>query len=505
MLTQPLQWQDRKKSVAPMPGGYGGFLNSFRWVVECVSEKRLTEPDLRRKFAEQFRLSDGASSQRISFLRRSGLIRMNSSICVVGPSTREWMQSGDASAVIHQIHTTTRFLGEVLEAARVPLSAQELLHCANEQFRMGWTSMMQINNRRGWLQSAGLVVPIKEGKLALTQSGEVFLATCAIEPPLPERRAAQVADQSIEEPVQVADDGLEPETLLESGPRAANHSSAAVVLNPPGRDSSAREVQSLERRVRADSVDTNDPSKFEKTVCEAFAFLGFDAKHLGGSGQTDVMLVARYGIDAGYSVAVDAKTTASGKLRDQQVNWATLVEHRRQHDAGYSMVVGPAPSGTALMKFATTYEVAVLSAADLAELCRLHADRPLALGAYRPLFETSGKADLDAARGANREAVATVELASRLVEVMHELQGQLGALNVDSLQVAMLGRIQPALDKTTIQHMLDALASPLVGAVEGSPESGYVLACHPSITGDRLRMLAETFPLGGVGQTDEFD
>lgn len=500
---QPTSWESRRKSVAPMPGGYGGFLNSLRWVVECLGDEGLTEQDLGRRFAEHYRLTAKASAYRISFLKRTGLIRANSSTCHAGQSALTWKQTGDTTVLIEQIHATTRFVGEMLGALREPRTAEAIrVHCANEQFGMGWTTMTQIDNRRGWLQSAGLVAPTPVGRLALTESGKEFLAAVVIEPPLFSGQAIPAVGTLIMAPTRTADQILAAGSPRESGHESSDPEFAALAPERSHLMHSEGDDPSLMHRIHADSVDTGDPSKFEKTVRDAFEFLGFSAAHLGGSGRTDVLLEARHGLD-GYRVAVDAKTTASGKLKDQQVNWAALVEHRRQHHADYSLVVGPKPSGAALMKFARTYEVTVLSADELAELCGLHTDNPLPLAVYRSLFETLGEANSGRVREEHRIANERFELAARVVEVMGELQGQLGELNATSLQVALFGQMEPTPDKTSIQEMLDALASPLIGAIEGSPENGYVLANRMSTTASRLRKFAKFLERARVGRAAE--
>ena len=494
---QPLSWEARKKSVTPMPGGYGGFLTSFRWIAEQLCENSLSEESLRRRFAEQFRLTAKASANRISFLKRSGLVNASASACGAGPATMEWMQSGDSGLLIRQIHSTTRFIGEMLDELREPRSAEELLYCANEHFSMGWMSTMQINNRRGWLQSAGLLTPVAAEKLALTEMGIEFLAANACEPPMLERQENSEVLTRLDSLARRAPHrhDVKPTLELRSGvPKLAS----VVAATEPHSSSDANGGHSLEARIRQDALDTGDPARFEKTVRDAFEFLGFVAQHLGGSGQTDVLVQAFHGVDR-YRVAVDAKTTASGSLKDQQVNWATLVEHRRQHDADYSLVIGPKPSGASLMKFAKTYGVTVLSSEELAVLCELHARNPLTLASYRSLFMVAGEADTRAVREAHREADEKFAFAACVVQAIGELQEQLGALSVDSLRVALHGRMPSTPDKESIGEMLDVLASPLIGAVEGSPEVGYVLACSPSITANRLRVFASVLTPGGDG------
>ncbi len=81
---------------------------------------------------------------------------------------------------------------------------------------------------------------------------------------------------------------------------------------------------------------------------DVFEFLGFRAEWLGGSGKTDVLVDAMLGRDDSYRVIVDCKSTGSGAVADQQIDWVTLEEHRRKHDAQHIAIVGPNPSGTRL-------------------------------------------------------------------------------------------------------------------------------------------------------------
>ena len=220
---------------------------------------------------------------------------------------------------------------------------------------------------------------------------------------------------------------------------------------------------------------------------DAFRLLGFNAEKLGGSGKTDVLVEAPLGRDSSYRVTVDAKTVGSGSLGDGQVDWVTLDEHRAHHKADYSLLIGPNPRGGRLMNRATDHQVAVLSTDQLAELCLQHADAPLGLEDYRAIFATVGAVDtssIDKAAGnLNRLQNLAVELCRKLAERTKTF----GPIGASQLQMVL---DQPT-DTREIQRVLDILASPLVGAVQGSAEKGYVLATVPRVTQQRLRQLGD--------------
>ena len=68
-----------------------------------------------------------------------------------------------------------------------PLAARasndELLTVANDIYGMGWDTQTQIVNRRGWLQSAGMLTDMGDGKVKLSEKGQLLLSEIAIYDP----------------------------------------------------------------------------------------------------------------------------------------------------------------------------------------------------------------------------------------------------------------------------------------------------------------------------------
>lgn len=103
-------------------------------------------------------------------------------------------------------------------------------------------------------------------------------------------------------------------------------------------------------------------------------------------------------------VTIDAKTTSSPALQDQQVDWVTLAEHRVKHGADVAMLIGPNPTSRRLLERAQSQGIAVLSADALADLCCRHAATPLGLADYKGIFERGGSADLAHIKKRSEEA-----------------------------------------------------------------------------------------------------
>ena len=267
---------------------------------------------------------------------------------------------------------------------------------------------------------------------------------------------------------------------------------------PAHKTSGTIDADRLAEEIVVASTESTDPGRFERLVRDAFVLMGFVAKHLGAPGSTDVLLNAPLGKDDSYRVAVDAKTTGSGSLNDNQVDWQTLKEHRDKHDANYSLLVAPSPSGKRLMNRARTFSVAVLSADQLADLCRRHACAPLSLVDYRNLFAMTGEVDLAAIDEATENIVSLQRLVSVLSSELSETTDRFGRMSARDVQLAC-GDEADGISEDEIQRLLDMLAHPLIGVVYGfsndgqsGPVTDYVLGTSRDSCARRIRLFADS-------------
>ena len=145
------------KGVSPMPGGYDGYLESLRWTAETIQSVQLTEKEMAARMAVRFNLRESAASSRLSFLRKVDFLRLDSATFVIPELTYSWLQDGDPSPLLAGLHFRVHFIGEMLAALDDPMTTAELRRWACEQYLQDWKTNTQIDNRRGWLQSAGLM------------------------------------------------------------------------------------------------------------------------------------------------------------------------------------------------------------------------------------------------------------------------------------------------------------------------------------------------------------
>src|SRR5699024_2454871 len=99
-------------------------------------------------------------------------------------------------------------------------------------------------------------------------------------------------------------------------------------------------IDSLIIELRQAASDSTSPSRFEKVINECFINLGYESKWLGKPGETDVLAQTKTAPVSQYKLIIDAKSTSSPTISNSLLDFDTLKEHKKKHDADYIVVVG---------------------------------------------------------------------------------------------------------------------------------------------------------------------
>ena len=140
--------------------------------------------------------------------------------------------------------------------------------------------------------------------------------------------------------------------------------------------------------------------------------------------------------------------------------------------------------------------VSVLSAEQLAYLCRGHERAPLSLVDYEQLFAAPGEIDPTMIDERADQLIRLRGLASLICSQLPEKTDRFGRMSARDVQV-MLGDQAAGVSQQEIKELLDMLSHPLVGAVHGFGEDrrtgskeGYVLATSRTACRRRIELLA---------------
>lgn len=483
-LPPPAAWAQRAKGVSPMPGGYSGYLGSLRRLYDLVEEERPTSEELAKRIEAELHVSTSGARQRESFLRKIGFFAVDGGICRPSEWGQRWAATGDHRIVVGLLHSRVQFVGELLALTKTPLTTSTILGMANDRYGMGWDTETQVANRRGWLTSAGMLTALEDGRLQTTAAGLALLADLVLHDP-----TGAVAPAPATPAVAASGIAVVPGVLPPPAPPSA---SAAT------RPSADDEVEALARLLQQSAKDSTHPDRFERAVRDAFAFLGFQAEWLGGSGRTDVLLDALLGKNDSYRAIVDCKTSASGSVHDQQVDWVTLAEHKAKHDAEHVVLLLPEPQGPRIVERAVQHHVTIIEAEQLAGLCRQHAKMPLGLDDYRRLFEQYGRLTTEALDERAEEHRRLADLTAVLLETVRGRSRTFGRLTARDLFLILAeSTVAEGTSEDELGMLLASLASPLLALLDGNPTEGYRVTTSSEVA--RMRLSALGARMVGLG------
>ncbi len=145
--------------------------------------------------------------------------------------------------------------------------------------------------------------------------------------------------------------------------------------------------------------DSESSRKMEILVSDALRYLGFDVSDLAGKGEPDGIARAcplpamTDPTEADprplkYSFSFDAKTSKHPRVKTGNISLDAAVEHRKKHDADYSLVVAPEFSEGALVTRCEQQKVTPMRAQDLGKLLEYTARYgAIAFQKFRKAFE----------------------------------------------------------------------------------------------------------------------
>lgn len=225
-----------------------------------------------------------------------------------------------------------------------------------------------------------------------------------------------------------------------------------------------------------DSQSKSDvPTEYENVLADAFKFLGFQAKTIGGKGDTDVLLTANIGKES-YKVDVDGKTSKNGKISDAQINWLSLKDHKEKNNSNFVVVAGPNFAGGNLEKRAKEYDVSLLTTDELIKILKAHSKYPFTLLELKDLFAEAGylTEQVEDLLSQNHVRRSFLEKFKTIIEEIEKLQNTiLGYFTFESL--AGREKIQDLeIELEDIENIIQLLRIPFINAISEIDKNKFV-------------------------------
>lgn len=420
---------------------------SLRIQLDGISP-RITRSDYIRLCEAEFGSRDGTATSALDTLRHTGLVQQTGRDTFdTTEAAQAWLESGENLDLARILHVHVRCMGELIGLLQEAISIGELTQKVDREYGISLTAEA-LRRRLQILRECELIYQPTQATYLATARGKAFASTLPLEASVPAEDWAFVQKQA-----QAEDRG--------TVPLAEELSSAAK--------------------------DFKHPARFEEAVVRAFRTLGLAADHLGGSGDTDVLVTIHKTPTSKVKVIVDTKATSHSSVLENAVDFTTLEEHRRQHDATYVALVAVGFEAGRIVKRARANNVALIKVDELIAILARQATAPLTPVELLALFDVTENDPWGEADRRNSMMKAVIIAIAEEAEYVEE-SGQ--SFSVKDIHKSVRRELDRAPSLDEIRNMLDFLASPLIEGVTHDGRDGY----QPGITVEgiaaRLRALA---------------
>ena len=464
----------------PSPSTDPSKIENMRISIAAATEP-IEKEELLSFIADRFDLKRSSVESMLPFMRAGGfLYEVRRGVFAATPVAREWLESGSEIDFVRILHGNMRFVGELVNTASETISRSDLYDAGaayglnTEKIR--WLIAFAIE--------AGLLIATSWSSVQSSPLGRALVATLPLAKPLS-------AD-------------------LESGQTAKFQNAAIDTTSADSFPSAASGIAAdLIRTARDPSADAMGSGVgFETAIERAFDYMGFIARRIGGSGNTDVLVQWQDSDGTARAAVVDAKSTSSGQIAHTNVSDVAIGAHQDKHTADFAAIVAPAFTGETIRNMAQKKGWALITATELGEVVVAAEAFGLSPVDVAIVFNgPGGWPELAALIESRRRELELIELV--ITRLYDELANDEAVSPRDISLIERRSALAPTIDELIATFAL--LASANVGAVtvadqnDDAKHETYRLAQVRPVA-NRLRALASAMengigPSGRLGDT----
>ena len=444
-------------------------IENLRTIVQFSYEK-VSRSDLFKFIEDEFDLKTSSVESMMPFMKADGLLEeVGRNIYIATPAAKAWCETGNDLDFIRILHAHKRFVGEIIctiekDHVRNDVYAEAKNHGLNTE-KVRWII--------GFLMEAGLVEEPQYLHLKATPLGMKFIK----ELPL---FNSTYEDEITESPKEI-DNKKDKNNRNEESEKA---NTIFEALRVAARDPMAEGKAS--------------GAAFEENIAEVFRYMGFDAKHIGGSGDTDV--VVRWKDDEGKTITavVDGKSKTSGSVAHSDVSDVALETHKEKNNADFVAIVGPGFSGDTIKNHARKKGFALVTDTELIDIAKSSKTLGLSLTDIAYLFKVpNGLSQLDELITARKRELDIITL---VVNTFVKEQGTMDSLSARDLYFLLRStNLSPSLEE--LLNAFDALSKGEVGILSKVKSASAAENVTYSMAGgghsvNRLRAMASAIETG---------
>lgn len=436
-------------------------IDNLRVITQAALE-RISRAELFQFIENEFNLKTSSAESMLPFLKASGLIEeIGRNIYIATSAAKAWCETGNDLDFIRILHANMRFVGEMIMTAEHNIARNDIYARAKE-YGLNTEKARWI---AGFLLEAGLLEEPYYLHLKATTLGNSFC------------RDLPLIDESI---YKVNQKAVDVEAIMDAEATCTDN-----------------DAELLFKRLHSAAIDPMAEGKgagvaFEEAIADIFCFMGFEAKRIGGPGDTDV--IVRWQDDNGNSMIgiIDGKSKSGGTVSHSDISDVAIDTHKEKNNADFVAIIGPGFSGDTIRNHARKKGFALIIDTDLIEIARMSAELGLSLQELSLIFEVpEGLSRLAELMSAKQRELDTITL---VVSIFTKEQEMLGGLSArDTYLLLRATEISPSLEEllsvfeTLSQKEIGMLS--LVKKAPSAENSIYELKSERGIV-NRLRALA---------------
>lgn len=441
-------------------------IDNLYTIVQFVCQ-RTSKEEFFQFISEEFSLKARSTETMMPFLKASGLMEeVGRNIYIATPAAKAWLETGSDFDFIRILHSNMRFVGEIIRETENKITRNSIYEISKKY----GLNAEKTRWRVGILIEAGILEEPQYLYLQATPLGRAFLKHLPIE------ELESIIDLS--ETEDDTDDSVSNGNItdiLRKTTELLNYSS----VNPMAENKGAGVA-------------------FEEEIAAVFCLMGFDAKRIGGAGDTDVIVRWKDADGKSHIAIVDGKSKSSGQVSHNDISDVALEAHKEKNNAEYVAIIGNSFSGETIKNHARKKGFALITASDLCEIARASQTLGLSLQEMSLLFKVPNGMSLlnEKISGKQRE----LDIVSVVVSKMYSEQDELGDLSPrDMFLLLRNNTLSPSLEE--LESIFKLLSKSEIGVFHTNEQNSvsehtvYSLADGKQIV-CRLRALASAIESG---------
>ncbi|NYJ32365.1 restriction endonuclease [Nocardiopsis aegyptia] len=456
----------------PRGNGDTDVVQALTLLVNACSPQ-ISRADLLAYAQETFGVSESSFGAILTTLTRSGLVEQTG-FNVYSPtaSATAWLENPTALNLALLLHSRVLFFLEIIPLLSEFDQAPQLAKAAVDHYGLQRVDVGGVRTRMQVLKAAGLIYERANWRYQSTPLGDAVAQAFPLQAP------TDIDDTSIE----------------------------TLEVQPGGRVESPALI--LSKELKDASTASENPLRLEKAVADAFTLLGFESRHIGGGGKTDVLATVDGPDLKPVRVIIDAKAARNGTVNEGSVSFDTLSEHKKQYDADFVALVGPSFDSGRVRARAEKNHVSLVTVDELIALLNRHERTPRSAVSFIKLVDPApgSRRELDSAwaQAERRQALLAHVVAVLAQEAREADEVTNRALSPDQIYLIVRDEIDPRPARKDIEDVLQLLEHPLIASVSrvgtGARGDAFHLVDSPTLVTSKLRSLACTLTTLGTDQ-----